>query len=97
MTDAPLFDVIDKTWPAARMLPVGPWILRDGQGGGKRVSAATANGHVGKADIPLAEAGLAMAMEATVEEMEAAMHPHPTLSEGVAEGALSSLGRAIHV
>ncbi len=59
MTDAPLFDVIDKTWPAARMLPVGPWILRDGQGGGKRVSAATANGHVGKADIPLAEAGLA--------------------------------------
>ncbi len=36
-------------------------------------------------------------LEATVEEMEKAMHPHPTLSEGVAEGALASLGRAIHV
>lgn len=36
-------------------------------------------------------------LEATVEELEKAMHPHPTLSEGVAEGALASLGRAIHV
>jgi dihydrolipoamide dehydrogenase len=36
-------------------------------------------------------------LEATVEEMEKAMHPHPTLSEGVAEGALAALGRAIHV
>jgi dihydrolipoamide dehydrogenase len=36
-------------------------------------------------------------LEATVEEMERAMHPHPTLSEGVAEGALAALGRAIHV
>jgi len=35
-------------------------------------------------------------LEATVEEMEKAMHPHPTLSEGVAEGALAALGRAIH-
>ena len=36
-------------------------------------------------------------LEATVEEMEKAMHPHPTLSEGVAEAALAALGRAIHV
>lgn len=36
-------------------------------------------------------------LESTVEEMELAMHPHPTLSEGVAEGALMSLGRAIHI
>jgi dihydrolipoamide dehydrogenase len=36
-------------------------------------------------------------LEATVEEMERAMHPHPTLSEGVAEGALAALGRAIHI
>jgi len=36
-------------------------------------------------------------LEATVEEMEKAMHPHPTLSEGVAEGSLAALGRAIHV
>ncbi len=36
-------------------------------------------------------------LEATVEEMEKAMHPHPTLSEAVAEAALSALGRAIHI
>ncbi len=36
-------------------------------------------------------------LESTVEELEKAIHPHPTLSEGVAEGALAALGRAIHV
>jgi dihydrolipoamide dehydrogenase len=36
-------------------------------------------------------------LESTVEELEKAMHPHPTLSEGVAEGALASLGRPIHI
>lgn len=36
-------------------------------------------------------------LESTVEEMERAMHPHPTLSEGVAEAALAALGRAIHI
>jgi len=36
-------------------------------------------------------------LESTVEEMEKAMHPHPTLSEGVAEGALTALGRPIHI
>ncbi|MDC0160606.1 dihydrolipoyl dehydrogenase [Gemmatimonadales bacterium] len=36
-------------------------------------------------------------LEATVEEMEKAMHPHPTLSEGVSEGALAALGRPIHM
>jgi dihydrolipoamide dehydrogenase len=35
-------------------------------------------------------------LEATVEEMERAIHPHPTLSEAVGEGALAALGRAIH-
>jgi dihydrolipoamide dehydrogenase len=36
-------------------------------------------------------------LESTVEEMEKAMHPHPTLSEAVAEAALASLGRVIHI
>jgi dihydrolipoamide dehydrogenase len=35
-------------------------------------------------------------LESTVEELERAIHPHPTLSEGVGEGALAALGRAIH-
>ncbi len=45
----------------------------------------------------IAEFVLGRHLESTVEEMERAMHPHPTLSEGVGEGALQALGRAIHI
>lgn len=45
----------------------------------------------------IAEFVLGRHLESTVEEMEKAMHPHPTLSEGVSEGALAALGRPIHV
>ncbi len=45
----------------------------------------------------IAEYVMGRHLEATVEEIDRAMHPHPTLSEAVAEGALSSLGRAIHI
>jgi GNAT superfamily N-acetyltransferase len=50
-----LFEAIDATWPAARAIREGPWLLREGLGGGKRVSAATALGPVAADDIPLAE------------------------------------------
>jgi len=36
-------------------------------------------------------------LETTVEEMDRAIHPHPTLSEAVGEAALASLGHAIHI
>jgi hypothetical protein len=36
-------------------------------------------------------------LETTVEEMDRAMHPHPTLSEAVAEAALAALGHAVHI
>lgn len=36
-------------------------------------------------------------LESTVEEMDRAMHPHPTLSEAVAEAALAALGRSLNV
>ena len=45
----------------------------------------------------IAEFVLGRHLESTMEELEKAMHPHPTLSEGVAEGALAALGRPIHV
>jgi dihydrolipoamide dehydrogenase len=35
--------------------------------------------------------------EYTVEEIDLAVHAHPTLAEAVAEAALDSLGRVIHV
>ncbi len=45
----------------------------------------------------IAEFVIGRHLESTVEEMEKAMHPHPTLSEGVAEASLAALGRAIHI
>ena len=45
----------------------------------------------------IAEFVMARHLESTVEEIDRAMHPHPTLSEAVAEGALGALGRALHV
>ncbi len=45
----------------------------------------------------IAEFVMARHLESTVEEIDLAMHPHPTLSEAVAEGALGALGRALHV
>ncbi|MBW4709446.1 GNAT family N-acetyltransferase [Roseobacter sp. YSTF-M11] len=55
MNTGPLFDAVDVTWPAAKRVHLGAWILRDGQGGGKRVSAATAVQDVTDADIEVAE------------------------------------------
>ena len=46
-----LYEVCDQTWPAARRFEAGNWTFRDGQGGGKRVSAATARGEVNLNDI----------------------------------------------
>lgn len=54
-TLAQLYDVIDGTWPAARLWRQGPWLLREGQGGGQRVSATTALAPVTGSDIDAAE------------------------------------------
>ncbi len=54
-----LYDVVDGTWPAARSFEAGPWLIREGQGGGQRVSAATAQQPVTASDIALAEAEMA--------------------------------------
>ena len=44
----------------------------------------------------IAEASVAMSVEATVEELFRAVHAHPTLAESVAEAAHASHGAAIH-
>lgn len=41
MTPEHLFAVMEATWPPARQWQVGAFTLRDGAGGGKRVSAAS--------------------------------------------------------
>jgi len=45
----------------------------------------------------IAEYGLAMELEATVEEIHRTIHAHPTLSEAVMEAAAATTGEAIHI
>lgn len=61
MTD--YFDVCDHTWPAAQSRRVGPFTLRDGQGGGSRVSATTVAGNFTPADLDAAEAAMRKATQ----------------------------------
>ena len=53
-----ILTTLDATWPAAARQTMGPWIIRDGQGGGKRVSAATPQSNWTPADIQTAEAAM---------------------------------------
>lgn len=50
-----VFAVTEATWPHASASRVGPWTVRFGQGGGKRVCATTVEDSFGEADISLAE------------------------------------------
>lgn len=51
-------EVVDGTWPAARYDACGPFQLREGQGGGSRVSAASALGSATEVEIDAAEAAM---------------------------------------
>jgi len=51
----------------------------------------------GQATEMIQELVTARTNEFTVEEVEYAIHAHPTLSEAVGEAALDSLGRVIHI
>jgi len=60
-TDSPpdshrIMAAVDATWPPAEFARVGPWTLRRGDGGGQRVSAASAEDE--RADLAPAEAGM---------------------------------------
>ena len=59
MTPEALAGALEATWPPARRWQVGPFCLRDGAGGGKRVSAATVEGPWHEADLTAAEAAMA--------------------------------------
>lgn len=50
---------LEATWPAAATTTKGIWTFRDGQGGGKRVSAITTEAPVSAADLDRAEAEIA--------------------------------------
>ena len=56
MPPEPFFRALEATWPAAETWDAPPFRFRDGQGGGKRVSAATAMGPVTDEAVAAAEA-----------------------------------------
>ena len=58
MTPEALAEVMEATWPPASRRGLGPFTLRDGAGGGKRVSAASLSGEFTEADLDAAEAAM---------------------------------------
>jgi GNAT superfamily N-acetyltransferase len=54
-----LFAALEATWPPLRRHACGPFTLREGDGGGQRVSAATVAGAFSEADLDRALAGIA--------------------------------------
>lgn len=59
MTPAELAEVMEATWPPARAWALGPFTLRDGAGGGQRVSAASVEGPFTDAELEAAIAAMA--------------------------------------
>ena len=45
----------------------------------------------------IAEAALAIRLQATIEELAATIHPHPSVSEAMAEAALAANKIALHI
>jgi dihydrolipoamide dehydrogenase len=45
----------------------------------------------------ISEAALALEMGATLEDLQATIHPHPTLSEALLESVDAALGQAVHI
>ena len=68
-------------------------ILRDKKYG-EIVGAHIVNGH---ASEMIGELVMARTSEYTVEEVDLAIHAHPTLSEAIGEAALDSMGRVLHI
>lgn len=55
LTDPKYYAVVEATWPTAAKRQLGPITLREGQGGGSRVSAASVEGSATEAEIEAAE------------------------------------------
>lgn len=45
----------------------------------------------------ISEAALALEMEASLQDLQAIVHPHPTLSEALVESVDAALGQAVHI
>ena len=57
-TASELYTALADTWPAARAIDAGPWDIREGLGGGQRVSSAMAKSVVSEPDLDMAFDGM---------------------------------------
>ena len=69
MTPDVILDAMEATWPPASTTNLGPWRLRDGKGGGKRVSATTLEGAFEEGAILFAEAAMQKRGEALLFQL----------------------------
>lgn len=77
LAPALLAEVMDATWPPASRRSLGPFTLRDGAGGGKRVSAASLDGPFTEADLAQLETAMdvpLMLVRAGEVDLDAALH-----------------------
>lgn len=76
MTPDLLATVMEATWPPASQRTLGPFVLRDGAGGGKRVSAASLDGPLIDTDLDALEGAMAeplMLVRAGQDALDAAL------------------------
>lgn len=59
MTPALFAEAMEATWPPFATQTCGPWLIREGAGGGKRVSAASPFGDWHEGDLASAESAMA--------------------------------------
>ena len=71
MTHHAMSVALEATWPPAGVTRLGPWLLRDGKGGGKRVSAATLAGPFDPDTIKDAEAAMLKAGDQALFQLSA--------------------------
>ncbi len=85
MTPDVLSRVMEATWPAAAVRAAGPFILREGDGGGQRVSAASVTGAFSEADL-----------QAVTEQPLFVIYPGRDPAEDALDAALAARGYAVH-
>ena len=88
MTPETLSAVAEATWPPHAAQVVGPWLIREGRGGGQRVSAASAMGAWREGDIPQAEEAMRALGQAPLFVIRA--------GESALDAALAARGYGLH-
>jgi ribosomal protein S18 acetylase RimI-like enzyme len=88
MTPALLAEVMEATWPAASVRRLGPFLLRDGAGGGQRVSAGSVEGAFSAGDLQAAMAAM--------DQPLFVIYPGRSEADDALDTALEARGFALH-